>query len=247
MDIEQFSQGTSFLHRFDPRLKIIIAVIFSIIIAVAHQYDVILLGFAFSVVLILISQLNFKAIMKRLFIINTFILILWLFLPFTMPGTSVAFSLGPLKATTAGIHYALKITLKSNAILIATIALLSTSTIFTLVHAMSHLYIPLKLIHLFFFCFRYIHVIHLEYIKLRNAIKIRCFKPGTNIHTYKTYAYLIGMLLLKSYDRSKNIYNAMLCRGFKGKYYLFDHFSLKKSDIISSILIFSFLILLIVI
>jgi len=246
LDIEQFSKGKSFLHCFDPRLKIIIAVIFSIIIAVANQYNVIILGLAFSLLLILLSQLNIKAVIKRLFIINGFILVIWLFLPFTMPGREVVFSIGPLKATMEGISYALKITLKSNTILIATIALLSTSSIFILVHAMSHLYIPLKLIHLFFFCFRYIHVIHLEYTKLRNAIKIRCFTPGTNFHTYKTYAYLIGMILLKSYDRSKNIYNAMLCRGFKGKYYLFDHFSLNKKDIISSILIFSFLILLII-
>ena len=49
--------------------------------------------------------------------------------------------------------------------------------------------------HLFFFSFRYIHVSHSEYHRLDNAMKIRSFKPRTDIHTYRSYAYLVGMLL----------------------------------------------------
>jgi len=246
MDIEKFTEGSSLLHRSDPRLKIIIAILFSVIIAVATDYNRVLFGLFFAFILIALSRLNLVSVLYRLLIINGFILILWFFLPFSMPG-KMAFSIGPLCASREGINYALIITLKSNAIIIANIALLSTSSIFTLVHALSHLYVPNKLIHLFFFSFRYIHVIHLEYTKLKNAIKIRCFKPGTNLHTYKTYAYLIGVLLLKSYDRSKSIYNAMLCRGFKGDYYILDHFSLKRSDIIFYLLMLTFLMLLIII
>ena len=245
MDIEQFAKGSSCLHRFDPRLKIIIAALFSIIIAIANQYNVVLIGLMFALFLIAISRLNLLSVLYRLLIINGFILILWFFLPFSMPG-KLLFKIGPLIATKEGINYALIISLKSNVIIMVNIALLSTSSVFTLVHALSHLYVPKKLIHLFFFSFRYIHVIYLEYTKLKNAMKIRCFKPGTNLHTYKTYAYLIGMLLIKSYDRSKSIYNAMLCRGFKGDYYILNHFSLGVYDIISYLLMLSFLLFLII-
>jgi cobalt/nickel transport system permease protein len=60
---------------------------------------------------------------------------------------------------------------------------------------------------------------------------IRCFRPKTNLHTYKTYAYLVGMLIVKSYDRSQKIYDAMLCRGFAGKFPIISHFELKKADL----------------
>ncbi|MBA7550739.1 hypothetical protein ES705_43262 [subsurface metagenome] len=67
---------------------------------------------------------------------------------------------------------------------------------------------------------------------MRNAMKIRGFKPKTNIHTYRTFAYLAGMLLIRSYDRSERIYRAMICRGFHGEFYLFDHFEIDIKDII---------------
>ena len=40
------------------------------------------------------------------------------------------------------------------------------------------------------------------------------------------------MMLLKSYDRSERVHDAMVCRGFKGKFWVLDHFSLKRGDLI---------------
>ena len=63
-----------------------------------------------------------------------------------------------------------------------------------------------KLVHLFFFTFRYFQVIHQEYLRLRAAMRIRCFQPGTNGHTYRMLAYLLGMLLVRSYDRGQRLW-----------------------------------------
>ncbi|MFH1626040.1 MAG: cobalt ECF transporter T component CbiQ [Pseudomonadota bacterium] len=242
---EEFSSGDSFVHRIDPRIKVVIAVLFSIVVAVADRFSVLLLGLFFSVGLISVARLSIRKISYRLLIVNGFILLLWVFLPFTFPGATL-FSLGPLTASRDGVMYALTITIKSNTIILTSIALLATSSVTTLVHALRHLYVPDKLVHLFFFCYRYIHVIHLEYVRLTNAMKIRCFKPKTNMHTYRTYAYLVGMLLLKSYDRSERVYQAMLCRGFKGKFWVLDHFSLKKSDMVAGIMMFLYIMALVI-
>jgi cobalt/nickel transport system permease protein len=112
------------------------------------------------------------------------------------------------------------------------IALLATTPIFTLGRAMSKLYFPDKIIHLFLFTYRYIHVIFQEYRRLTNAMRIRGFMPRTNIHTYRSYAYLVGMLLVRSYDRAERIHRAMLCRGFSGKYYTLSRFSINIGDIL---------------
>ena len=101
---------------------------------------------------------------------------------------------------------------------------------------MHELRAPKKIVHLFFFTYRYIHVIHREYVRLLNAMKIRGFRPRTNMHTYKTFAYLVGMLLVKSCDRAQRVHNAMLCRGFRGKLYSLSEFSLRTTDVISLIL-----------
>jgi len=231
MIIEEFACGNTSIHKIDPRIKIFVSIIFSLVIAFSSKIIVLILGMLLSILLILLARLNFAKVLKKLLIVNLFIVPVWIFLPFTLKGEPI-YNYGNLTLTYEGLIYTLMITIKSNTIVLFLTVMLSTSKTFSILHALSYLYIPEKLIHLFFLSFRYIHVIHSEFCNLSNAMRIRCFKPGTNIHTYKTYAYLIGMLLIKSYDRSERIYNAMLLRGFKGRFYMLDSFILKRKDIL---------------
>jgi cobalt/nickel transport system permease protein len=230
MHLEEFAEGNSFFHRLDPRVKFITVIPYIFIIAVMQGTKGPFSALMISLLMIVFSRISFKKLVGRLIVVNTFILFLWIFLPFSYPGEAV-FNIGSLKATHEGFLYTLSITLKANAIVLATIAILGTSEVFSLAHALVHLKVPAKLVYLFFFFYRYISVLHEEYIRLRNAMLIRCFKPKTNMYTYKTYAYLIGMLVIKSYDRSQRIYNAMLCRGFTGKFPIVSHFEFKKADL----------------
>ena len=238
---EKFSEGDSFLHKLDPRVKITVALLFSVIVAVSDKYTSLIGALFFAIVAVILARLRTREIISRLLAVNSFIFLLWLMLPFTFPGKNI-YTLGSLNISQEGIKYAFLITIKSNSIILAGIALLSTSSIFNLVHALRHLHLPDKLVQLFFFTYRYIHTIHSEYIRLNNALKIRGFKAQTNLHTYKTYAYLVGMMLVRSYDRSKRVYNAMLCRGFKGKLWTLNHFVFKKSDFVTGMLMISYII-----
>jgi len=228
---EQFSTGESFVHNLDPRVKIIVAILYSIVVAVSSNFSALLPALGVSLFLIVLSKLSIRKVLYRLLLVNGMIIFLWVFLPFTYKGETL-FTIGPLAGTKEGVLYASQITVKCNAILLAMVALLSTTTIFTLGHAMGQLYFPDKLTHLFLFTYRYIHVIFQEYKRLTNAMRIRGFIPGTNLHTYRSYAYLVGMLLVRSYDRAERIHKAMLCRGFHGRYYTLTQFSIKIGDII---------------
>ena len=52
------------------------------------------------------------------------------------------------------------------------------------------------------------------------------------LHTYRSLGYLIGMLLVRSHERSGRIYNAMLCRGFRGHFPVISHFHFHRADIV---------------
>jgi len=235
---EKFSEGDSILHSLDPRVKIIVALLFSVMVAVSEKYTSLSGALLFAIGTVALTGLRTKEIISRLFMVNSFIFLLWLMLPFTFPGKNI-YTLGSLNISQEGIRYALLITIKSNSIILSGIALLSTSSIFNLIHALRHLYFPDKLTQLFFFTYRYAQTIHSEYIRLNNAIKIRGFKAQTNFHTYRTYAYLVGMMLVRSYDRSQRVYQAMLCRGFKGKFWTLNHFAFKKSDLVTGAIMIS--------
>lgn len=238
MHLEEFAVGNSVFHRLDPRVKFITLIPYIIVVAIMQEIKYPAIAFLFSTLMTIITRINIKKLLHRLGIVNIFILFLWLFLPFSHPGNEL-FRIGPLTATSEGVLFSLSITLKANAIVLATIAVLGTSEVFSLAHALVHLKFPRKLVYLFFFFYRYVSVLHEEYSTMRRAIAIRAFQAKTNLHTYRTYAYMVGMLIVRSFDHSQRIYNAMLCRGFTGKFPVFSHFSLKRMDIILGILMAS--------
>jgi cobalt/nickel transport system permease protein len=121
---------------------------------------------------------------------------------------------------------AAQITLKSNTILLAFIALIATMSLSTLGHTLHRLRVPTKIVYLLLMAYRYIFVIEQEYLRLLRAAKIRGFQPGTNVNTYRTFSYVIGMLLVRAALRAERVHQAMLCRGFNGKFYSLQEFQI---------------------
>ena len=239
---EELANGDSFVHRLDPRGKLLVVFLFSIVVAGANRFQVLLGSLTLGLLMVLATKVPARELIKRLLPVNMLILFLWLFLPFTFGGEPLFF-MGSLTVTREGVFYATRISIKSNAMMLMLIALVASTPIFSMGHAMHQLKIPKKIVHLFFFTYRYIHAIYREYLRLKNSIKIRGFIPKTNLHTYKTYAYMVGMLLVRSFDRAHRVHNAMLCRGFKGDLYSLKKFSFKTNDIVSMILMIAMIVI----
>ncbi len=213
---ERFAQGNSLLHRRDPKVKVIVAAFFITVVAISNSFVGVTLALALASALTLLSRLEAVAVLKRLLAANTFTLFLWLTLPFTYGGDTLT-EWGPLLVSGDGIRLAGLITLKTNTVVLALLSLLATSRIAGLGHALEGLHVPKRLCFLLLFSYRYIFVIYQEYRKLVRAAQMRCFVPATNIHTYRTYGYLFGMTLVRSWNRAIRVHQAMLLRGFNGR------------------------------
>ena len=229
MDIA-FADGDSFIHRLDPRARILAAFSLSTILAVSDRPAATALGLIVALALVGLARLKPSRLLWHVAAVNAFLLILWAILPVATPGEIVA-RLGPLAVTREGLLAAFTITLKSNAILLTCISLLATMDVVRLGHALHHLGAPDKLIHVFLFTVRYFDILHREYHRLAAAMKVRCFRPRTNRHTYRSYGQLVGMLLVRSFDRSERVMAAMKCRGFKGEFFVLRHFVLTAHDL----------------
>jgi len=213
----------------DPRIKLCLALIYAFLVALSESIFVPCAALALGIVLVAVAGLKAGLILKRMRVLFVFILLLWIALPLSMPGTTV-YTLGSLRISEEGVRQALSVSLKATSIVLLVVALLGTSTVFSLVHALSHFHLPKKLLYLFFLSYRYVHVIGVEYYRLRDAMSVRAFRPRTNMHTFRSFGYLIGMLLVRSFERSERIYHAMLCRGFQGRSYLLHHFHMHRRD-----------------
>jgi cobalt/nickel transport system permease protein len=80
------------------------------------------------------------------------------------------------------------------------------------------------MVQLLLLAYRYIFVIEQEYQRLYRAAKMRNFRPASNLHTYRTYAYLVGMLFVRASERARRVHLAMKCRGFTGRFHSLAHY-----------------------
>lgn len=215
---EPFVNRSSWIQEMDPGHRVLFATLYSVLVALSNGFSTLGTALIFSIILTRLAHLGFREMSKQLAPVFLFLLMVWIALPITFPGDSL-FQIGWISLKTDGFVLAAKISLKSVSILTALMALISTMSIATLGQVLHRFYIPDKLVHLLLFTYRYIFVIQKEYQRLIRAAKIRGFEPKTNLHSYRTFAYLIGMIFVQASNRAERVHQAMKCRGFKGKFY----------------------------
>ena len=221
---EPFASGDAFIHRLDPRFRVVAAIFMSMATALLKDFRAMGVSLTVALFLVFLARLDFLQVMKRLLSLIRFLVFVWLLIPLTYEGHAL-YSMAPLNWSREGTLLSLQISLKSLAILLLFMALVATMRLPTLGKALKALYVPGKLVHLLLMTYRYIFVIGQEYARLETAIKIRGFKPATTLHAYKTYAYLVAMLFVKASMRAERVHQAMVLRGFQGRFHSLDTFT----------------------
>ncbi|MDR1578292.1 MAG: cobalt ECF transporter T component CbiQ [Deltaproteobacteria bacterium] len=223
----------NFLSRTDPRLKVLILVLWSFLLAFVQSRAAAWVGLVGSGVLYAFSgpQSLIKGL-SRLLAINSFLIFIWLTLPFSFstPGTEI-YRLGWLALTQEGLDFSLILSLKALAITLGALAITSSSGVFELLAGAKGLGAPEKLVALCQLMTRYISVIGQQYARSRQAMRVRGFQPRTNLHTLRSYANLAGILLVRGLDRAERVRSAMLCRGYNGRFWAKTDFRLKFLDL----------------
>lgn len=220
----------SILAPIDPRMRIVMTFIFAVVVVALSTIAALTAALLVALALLVLSRLPWRSTLKRMAMMDSFIIVMLLLLPFSVPGDPFVTIWG-FSATWQGLWQAIEIALTANAVILTVMVLIGTLEPVTLGHALHRLRCPETLINLLMFTIRYIDVLHEEYQRLRAAMKVRGFRPGTNWHTYRSFGYLIGMMLVRAIERSERILGAMKCRGFSGQIFLLQDFTLTRRDI----------------
>lgn len=220
----------SALDGVDPRVRLLAAIALAAAAVWANRWTSLALGLSAAVACLLLSSIPAATAARRLAALNAVFVAMTLVLAFS--GDPPRWNaLGPIALSLDGLRIGGATALKGNTVVLAAMALIGSMPPVTLGHALDHLRVPAKLSHLFLFTVRYVEVLTDEYGRLRAAMKVRGFRAGVNWHTYRSFGYLAGMMLIRALERSERIENAMKCRGFRGRFYLLDHFALSRRDI----------------
>ncbi len=213
---EPFAHGKAPIHRLDPRARLLMGLAFCLAVASVKSMGSAALAVAVAGALLAAAAPPLPALLRRLGAIAGFLLMLWLTIPWVLPGPP-ALVWGPVTASWPGIHLAALATLKGLAIVLATTALVASMTIATLGHALSALGTPTRLVVLLLFTYRHIFSLFASWTRLWDAARLRGFIPRTTSHSYHTLATMVGVLLLRALDQAHRSREAMLLRGFTGQ------------------------------
>lgn len=209
------SQSMTTIQRIDPRFRLL-AAFFLIITAVTFSsWQPIAILIVIAAILTGFAKPDWPRTVKMVLAMDGFILVMLAMLPFTVSGQPFLTLWGG-QASFEGLFQAVLIGLKANAAILVLIALVGGMDAIMLGRGLQGLYIPAKLITLFMFTIRYIDVLRREYLRLRLSMRARGFAAGNNRHSWRSIGYLLGMLLVRSHERSERILWAMKCRGYHG-------------------------------
>jgi cobalt/nickel transport system permease protein len=233
--IDEFSDLDSFVHRLDPRTKLIasLAFILAVVLTPASNWRVFISYFCVVAVLLIISKLPPLYVLKRSVVIFPFVFLIAVFIPFFKEGEiagSYNIWLWQVSVTYSGLLILANVLVKAWLCILALILLSSTTKLAELLKGLSQLGVPKVMILILSFMYRYIFVMADEVMRMKQAHDSRNF-GGERLHQLKTIGNMVGTLFIRSYERGERIYTAMLARGFDGQTRTLQNLSFRATDV----------------
>lgn len=237
---DRYHEKNSFIHRLDPRVKVVVTIVFIVSNALLPDGAWIAFGAAWLFLLLTnwLSQLGFGYTLTRSIVALPFALIAITIL-FTMPGEPlVSFKLlmWNLTITDMGLLRFVSILIRSWLSVQLAILLVATTRFPDLIHAFEHLRVPAILTTIIAFLYRYLFVLTDEVFRLIRARESRSAAAtgrrsgGGVLWRARVAGNMAGQLFLRSYERSDRIYNAMVARGYSGHLFTLNPHEMKSRD-----------------
>ena len=251
---DQYHFTQSRVHDLDPRIKVLITVLF--ILSNALLPDGSWPAFALAWLFLLIANdqagLGLGFTLKRSAVALPFALVAIsaIFSPHGSPLAVWDLGFITLYPTDLGLIRFFSIMVRSWLSVQVAILLVATTQFSDLLHALEHLRLPRTLTTIIAFLFRYLFVLTNEVFRILRAREARSaglpgVKGGGSLPwRIKTTGSMVGQLFLRSYERSDRIYQAMISRGYTGHIRTLNPHQMNRQDwLILFMSIFIFLII----
>jgi cobalt/nickel transport system permease protein len=176
--IDKFSRGATFIHRLDPRAKLLFFVPLVVVISVTPEaWAPTLVGYAALLIAVaLAARLPLAYLAKRLLLVLPFVLAVVVFLPFIREGREVAqvplFGL-ELVVTREGLAAAGSVLAKALLSAFALMLLVSTTRFDHLLRALEDCRVPRSLVIILSFLYRYLYLLIEEAQSMKRAREAR--------------------------------------------------------------------------
>lgn len=221
----QFFPGNSVIHKIDPRVKILLIIVYIVFLFVANNF--VSLGFMVlvTVAIVLLTKIPVKMYFKGLKAIMFIILFTSVLNMFYGSGEPI-WQWGFLKITLNGISNAVFISIRIVALIFISCVLTYTTSPTDLTDALERLMKPLTVFHIkvheiammMTIALRFVPTLLEETDKIMNAQKARGanMDSGGLIKRVKAMMPVLVPLLVSSFNRAYELAVAMECRCYRG-------------------------------
>jgi cobalt/nickel transport system permease protein len=215
IDIDRYSKGNSMLHRLDARVKTLCAFIVILGIVMLDHWYAALSIFAISLGLASVAKAPLKVFLKRLRYPLFTAMVVTAIHPFTY-GSHVIAVLSPLHLPVyqEGLSFGILLFTRIMAAVSVLNLLILITPVTSILNTLKWLRVPAVIITIASLMLRYIFVFSAESSRIYKAQQCRLGFSGSYTKKMKNYGSLGGMLILRSLDRTINVYKAMVSRGY---------------------------------
>lgn len=233
---ELYIPKSSWIHRWAVRPKLVS--LLALLFAFAMVRHVVLLPWMLGCVALLygLAQLPLGYLLHRLSYPGLFIIAMVVALPFVAGETAIAqwcwFTLRQ-----EGLAAATLVSGRFLAIVITGFILLGTTPFLDILKALRSLGLPPLLADMTLLTYRYLYDVAAQLATMQQAMRLRCYgrvRQRTR-RRWRWLAALFGTLLLRSYERSQRVYQAMCLRGYGQMPSRSQHFSVAADPVITPI------------
>lgn len=222
----QFFPGNSFIHRLDPRTKLIMLVVYIVALFVANNWISYGVMFLFLVLCVAVSRIPLKNIVSGMKPLVFILVLTGLLNLFLTDGETVWVSFWIIKITKEGVLRAVFMLLRILMLVAGTFLLTYTTSPIALTDGLESLLSPLKIIHLpvhelsMMMCIalRFIPTLIEETDKIMSAQKARGadFESGNIFQRVKALVPILIPLFISAFRRADELATAMECRCYHG-------------------------------
>ncbi|MBQ0012153.1 MAG: energy-coupling factor transporter transmembrane protein EcfT [Clostridiales bacterium] len=227
ISIGRYVNGNSVLHKLDPRVKVLLFILYMVTIFLANRPVAMLATFAVVLFLALLSRISFIEILKSIRPIIFIMAFIFVINVFTIRSGEELWSWGFLKITTGGLEQAVMLACRLLLLIMATSILLSlTTTPLKFADALESLGKPLKLIKVpvnemamtISIALRFIPTLVEETDKIMKAQSSRGaeYDTGNLFQRVKGYVTVLVPLFVSAFKRAEELATAMEARCYRG-------------------------------
>ncbi len=212
--LDRYAYLDSPLHRWKQGYKL--AGLLSLIFAFAFVQNIWLLPVMVTItgILFIVSHIPLSFLLQRLRYPSWFILAVIILLPF-VTGQTPILEWGYLTIKEEGCWQAVLVSVRFFCILTMSLILFGTAPFLSSIKAMRSLGLPSPIVDMTLLSYRYLEELGEMLTTMQRAMKLRGFQPKKmNRRNLQVFARLTGSILVRSYERSLRIYQAMILRGY---------------------------------